>query len=100
MFIHDMLAMIMSQSHDIDDYTDLIKIENEHDESFLQFSINLFVAHHSYQADKIKIESSEKFIKLVIISNTKKSSQTDLNKNFITFKKSQNIVFHDDTDHE
>ncbi len=78
MFISNMLIIVMSQSRDIDDYTNLIKIENEHDEFFLQFSINFFVAHHSYQANKIKNTSSEKFTKLVNISDTKKLSQCEL----------------------
>ncbi len=109
-----MLIIVMSQSFDIDDYTKLIKIEQEHDEFFLQFLISLFVAHHSNQTSKastseIKNESLEKFSKLVNISDTKKSSQefiyivnisilsTDLNKDFITFKKSQNILSQNDT---
>ncbi len=109
MSIHDMLIIVMSQSRDIDDYTDLIKIEHEHDEFFLQFLINLFVAHHAHQTSTVKIkastseiknESSENFTKLINISDIEEPSLADLNKDFITFKKSQNIVLQDDTNYE
>ncbi len=59
-----------------------------------------YIWYGCINTDKIKNKSSEKFTKLVNISDTKKSSQADLNKDFIKFKKSQNIASHDDTDHE
>jgi hypothetical protein len=111
--------IVMSHSLNFDDYTDLIKTEHEHDEFFLKFMINLFVAHYSNQTSTIKIEtskikneSSKKLTKLVNISNTKKLSQKficivsvfdlsmNLNTDFIIFEKSQNIVFQNDTHYE
>ncbi len=119
MLIFDMLFIVMSYFLNFDDYTILIKIEHEHAEFFLKFMINLFVAHHLNQTSttkiktsKIKNESSKKLIKLVNISNTKNISQKficiinvfdlsmNLNNDFITFEKSQNTIFQNDTHYE